>query len=173
MPKEGVSRREYRTKKFGSWERSQELDARVVAVGQSEGIQFAFDRIERTPNTLDAHRLIGLAERQGVQGVVVEALFRAYFTEGRDIGNRLTLLDVVAGAGLDPHEAEELLNSDDGLEAMKDADALARRFGVDGVPFFIVNGTLTLSGAQQSGAFLEAFRQADGSKGSADTSTPS
>src|SRR5262245_61026807 len=88
MPKEGVSRREYRTRKFGSWERSLELDARVVAVGEAEGIRFAFDRIERTPNTLDAHRLIGLAEKQGVQGAVVEALFRAYFTEGRDISNR-------------------------------------------------------------------------------------
>src|SRR5262249_52823356 len=72
-PKEGVSRREYRTRKFGSWERSLELDARVVAVGEAEGIHFAFDRIERTPNTLDAHRLIGLAEGQGVQGAVVEA----------------------------------------------------------------------------------------------------
>jgi predicted DsbA family dithiol-disulfide isomerase len=160
MPKEGVSRREYRTKKFGSWERSQELDARVIAVGQSEGIHFAFDRIERTPNTLDAHRLIGLAERQGVQDAVVEALFRAYFTEGRDISSRQTLLDVVAEAGLDRHEAEALLNSEDGLEAMKDAGALARRFRVEGVPFFVANGRLTLSGAQPPDAFLEAFRQA-------------
>jgi predicted DsbA family dithiol-disulfide isomerase len=160
MPKDGVGRREYRTKKFGSWERSQELDARVVAVGQSEGIHFAFDRIERTPNTLDAHRLVWLAERKGVPDAVVEALFRAYFTEGRDIGNRQTLLDVVAEAGLDRHGAEAVLNSNDGLEAIKEADALARRFGVDGVPFFIVNGTLTLSGAQQPDAFLEAFRQA-------------
>jgi predicted DsbA family dithiol-disulfide isomerase len=165
MPKEGVSRREYRTKKFGNWERSQELDARVVAVGQSEGIQFAFDRIERTPNTLDAHRLIGLAERKGVQGAVVEALFRAYFTDGWDISNRQTLLDVVAETGLDRGKAEALLNSNDGLEAIKEADALARRFGVDGVPFFIVNGTLTLSGARQPEAFLTAFRQATGSEG--------
>jgi predicted DsbA family dithiol-disulfide isomerase len=160
MPKEGVSRREYRTKTFGSWERSQELDARVVAVGQAEGIHFAFDRIERTPNTLDAHRLVGLAERQGVQGAVVEALFRAYFTEGRDISTRQTLLDVVAEAGLDRDEAEAVLNSDGGLEAIKEADALARQLGVGGVPFFIVNGALTLSGAQQPEAFLEAFRQA-------------
>src|SRR5262245_15381850 len=160
MPKEGISRREYRTRKFGSWERSQELDARVVAVGEAEGIPFAFDRIERTPNTLDAHRLIGLAEKQGVQDAVVEALFRAYFTEGRDISNRQTLLDVAAEAGLDRHEAEAMLNSDDGLAAIKDADALARRLQVDGVPFFIVNGTLTLSGAQPPDAFLEAFRQA-------------
>jgi predicted DsbA family dithiol-disulfide isomerase len=132
----------------------------VVAVGHSEGIPFAFDRIERTPNTLDAHRLIGLAERQDVQDAVVEALFRAYFTESRDISSRQTLLDVVAESGLDRHGAEALLNRNDSLEAIKEADALARRLGVDGVPFFIVNGTLTLSGAQQPRAFLEAFRQA-------------
>jgi predicted DsbA family dithiol-disulfide isomerase len=95
-----------------------------------------------------------------VQDAVVEALFRAYFTAGRDISNRETLLDVVAGVGLDRHQAESLLNSEDGLEVIKEADALARRFRVDGVPFFIVNGTLTLSGAQQPDAFLEAFRQA-------------
>jgi predicted DsbA family dithiol-disulfide isomerase len=130
-----------------------------------EGIQFAFDRIERTPNTLDAHRLVGLAERQGVQDAVVEALFRAYVTEGRDISNRQTLLDVVGGAGLDRHGAEAVLNSDDGLEAVKEADTQARRFGVDSVPFFIFNGTLTLSGAQQPGACLEALRQAAISSG--------
>src|SRR5262245_19632483 len=160
MPREGIGRREYRTKKFGSWERSQELDARVVAVGKEEGIEFAFDRIQRTPNTLDAHRLIWLAEKQVVQDAVVEALFRAYFTEGRDISNRQTLLDVAAEAGLDRHQAEAVLDSDDGLEAIKDAGALARRFRVDGVPFFIVNGTFTLSGAQQPEAFLEAFQHA-------------
>jgi predicted DsbA family dithiol-disulfide isomerase len=164
MPKEGTSRREYRTKKFGSWERSQELDAKVVAVGEAEGIPFAFERIERTPNTLDAHRLIWLAEKQGVQNAVVEALFRAYFTEGQDIRNRQTLLDVVAEAGLDQDEAEALLNSDDGL---------VQRFWVEGVPFFVVNGTLTLSGAQQPEAFLAVFRQVGGSQGSADSSTPS
>src|SRR4051812_11117695 len=85
MPKAGISRREYRTRKFGSWERSMELDAKVVAVGEEEGIHFAFDRIERTPNTLEAQRLIWLAEKEDVQDAVVEALFRAYFTDGRDI----------------------------------------------------------------------------------------
>jgi predicted DsbA family dithiol-disulfide isomerase len=164
MPKEGISRREYRTKKFGSWERSQELDARVVAAGEAEGIHFAFDRIERTPNTLDAHRLIWLAGKEGVQAAVVEALFRAYFTEGRDISKRQAFIDVVAETGLDRQQAEAVLKSEEGLEAIKDVDALARRFQVDGVPFFIVNGTLTLSGAQQPDAFLEAFRQALGSK---------
>src|SRR6266478_1638686 len=144
MPKEGISRREYRTKKFGSWERSQELDAKMVAVGETEGIHFAFDRTERTPNTLDAHRLIWLADKQGVQDAVVEALFRAYFTDGRDIGQRRTLLDVVAEAGLDREQADGVLDGDEGIE-----DDQARRFRVDGVPFFIVNGEVMLSGAQQ------------------------
>jgi predicted DsbA family dithiol-disulfide isomerase len=160
MPNEGISRRDYRTKKFGSWERSMELDARVVAVGKADGILFAFDRIERTPNTLDAHRLIWLAEKQGVQDAAVEALFRAYFTEGRDLSNRQALLDVVGEAGLERHQAESLLNGDDGLQGIKEAYALARRLRVDGVPFFIVNGTFTFSGAQQPDAFLEAFHQA-------------
>ena len=160
MPKEGISRREYRTRKFGSWERSLELDARVIAVGKSEGIHFAFDRIEQTPNTLDAHRLIWLADKEGVQDAVVEALFRAYFTDGRDISSPQTLLDVAAEAGLDRGKAEAVLNSDDGLEAIKEAEAQARRLRVEGVPFFVINGRITLSGAQQPDAFLEAFRQA-------------
>jgi len=160
MPNEGVSRREYRTRKFGSWKRSLELDAKMVAVGEAEGIHFALDKIERTPNTLDAHRLIWLADQQGVQDAVVEALFRVYFTEGRDISNRQTLLDVAAEAGLDRHQAEAVLNGDEGLGAIKEAEDQARRFRVDGVPFFIIDGKITLSGAQSPEAFLEAFRQA-------------
>ena len=163
MPKEGISRREYRTKKFGSMERSQELDARVIAVGKEEGIDFAFDRIERTPNTLEAHRLIWLADKECVQDAVVEALFVAYFTDGRDISNRQTLLDVVAEAGLDRKRAEAVLDGDEGMDAVKDAGDEARRLRVDSVPFFVVNGKITLSGAQQPATFLEAFRQACGS----------
>jgi len=163
MPKEGISRREYRTKKFGSMERSQELDARVIAVGKEEGIDFAFDRIERTPNTLEAHRLIWLADKECVQDAVVEALFVAYFTDGRDISNRQTLLDVVAEAGLDRKRAEAVLDGDEGMDAVKDAGDEARRLRVDSVPFFVVNGKITLSGAQQPDTFLEAFRQACGS----------
>ncbi len=160
MPTEGTDRSEYRLVKFGSLERSKELDAKVVAVGETEGIHFAFDRIERTPNTLDAHRLIWLADKQGIQDAVVEALFRAYFTEGRDISNRHTLLDVVAEAGLDRHKAEGALNGAEGMEAIKEADQQARRFRLEGVPFFVINGKITLSGAQQPDAFLAAFKEA-------------
>src|SRR5437763_14577482 len=145
MPRAGMNRREYRTAKFGSWERSLGLDAQVRTVGAAEGILFAFDRIERTPNTLDAHRVIGLADKEGVQDAVVEALFRAYFTEGRDISSRQTLLDVVAEAGLDRSQAEALLESEEGMDAVKQAQAQVRRFRVEGVPFFITDGTLTMS----------------------------
>ena len=164
MPKEGVSRREYRTKKFGSWERSMQLDANIVATGKDEGVLFDFDRMERTPNTLDAHRLIWLADKQGVQDAVVEALFMAYFTEGKDISNRQTLLDVAAEAGLDRSKAEGVLNSSDGEEAIREAHELSRRVRVEGVPFFIINGKVTLSGAQPPDAFLAAFKEAVGSR---------
>ena len=168
MPKEGVSRKEYRIAKFGSLERSLELDAKVIAVGQSEGIHFAFDRIKRTPNTLDAHRLIWLADKEGVQDAVVEALFRAYFTEGRDISHTPTLLDVVAVAGLERERADAVLGSDEALAAIRAAKEEAHRAGVQGVPFFLINSTIPLSGAMEASAFLDAFDRA-----SAETPTAS
>ena len=159
MHKGGMNRKEYRTAKFGSWERSLALDAQVAEAGRGEGIPFAFDRIMRTPNTLHAHRLIGLADTEGVQDAVVEAVFRAYFTEGRDISRSAVLLDVVAEGGLDRKRAETFLNGDEGLAAIRAAEEQARRGGVQGVPYFLINGTLALSGARESGAFLDAFEQ--------------
>ena len=160
MPKEGISRKEYRTAKFGSWERSLALDAQVAETGRGEGIPFAFDKIERTPNTLNAHRLIGLADTEGVQDAVVEAVFRAYFVEGRDISQTTVLLDVVAGAGLDRGRAEAILSGDEGLAAIRSAEEQARGSGVQGVPFFLINNTVALSGAREPSAFLDAFEQA-------------
>ena len=147
--------------KFGSWERSLELDADIIAVGKQEGIRFDFDRTERTPNTMDAHRLIWQANKVGLQDAVVEALFLAYFTEGRDISNQQTLFDVVAEAGLDRNQAEAQSNSNEDLVAIKKQEW---RFQVEGVPFCIVNGQITLSGAQSSDAFLAAFEQASDPK---------
>ena len=159
MPKEGISRREYRIRKFGSWERSLELDAKVIAVGESEGIHFAFDKTERTPNTVDAHRLIWLADQHDCQDAVVEALFRAHFTEGQDISNHQTLIDVAAEAGLDRQAAEIMLNGDEGIDVISNAKELSQQHGVTGVPFFIINQKITLSGAEQAETFLEAFKQ--------------
>jgi len=165
MPREGIERRAYRTAKFGSWERSLDLDAKLAAVGAGEGIALNFDRMERTPNTFDAHRLIRLAGERGVQDAVVEALFRAYFTDGSDIGDRKVLLDVAAGAGLDRERAEAELDSDDSAAAIRTEEAEARRLGVEGVPFFVLNGELALTGAREPEAFLAAFDYAVAQKG--------
>jgi predicted DsbA family dithiol-disulfide isomerase len=160
MPKEGMNRREYRTGKFGSWEQSLALDAQVAEVGRAEGISFAFDKAERTPNTLDSHRLIRLAGQESMQDAVVEALFRSYFAEGRDISHTPTLLDVVAGAGLDRDRAEATLKEDDGIEAIREAEKQAQALGIQGVPFFSFNKEFALSGAQDASVFLAAFDRA-------------
>lgn len=160
MPRQGVLRSEYRIQKFGSLERSRELEATVVSAGQSEGIRFDFDRIERTPNTLDAHRLIGLASRNGVQDAVVEALFQAYFVDGRDISNTDVLVDVVTHAGLDKAAALALLAGDEGMAEISEASQMSRRLNITGVPFFIINRELALSGAQPAETFRAAFQHA-------------
>lgn len=160
MPREGMDRRAYRSAKFGSWERSEALDGQVTAAGEAEGIVFAFNKIERTPNTIDAHRLIALAGDRGVQDAVVEAFFRGYFTEGRDLGDRDSLLDLAVRAGLDGSRAESMLDGDEGLESLRAAEESSRRLGVQGVPFFVINGQVSLSGAQGPQAFLDAFDKA-------------
>ena len=160
MPQEGVSRQEYVTAKYGSWEHALEIDAKVIAVGKAEGIHFALDRIEQTPHTLDAHRMIWLANRYGVQEAVVEALFRAYFTEGKDIGRWETLLDVVAEAGLDRNDAERVLNSDEGVQSIEEVHDRSWRHGIYGVPCFVVDEEITLSGARELESFLVDLNQA-------------
>src|SRR6202795_3730595 len=113
MPKAGGDRHRDRSAKFGSWQRSQALDAQVAAAGRSDGLVFNHDKMERTPNTVDAHRLIRLAGQQGKQDVVVEGLFAAYFSEGRDVGDANVLADVGASAGLNRAKVLAMLASDE------------------------------------------------------------
>lgn len=160
MPPSGLDRRAYRAAKFGSWEHSLALDAQVVAVGAREGIPFDHDRIGRTPNTLDAHRLIWLAGRAGRQDAVVEALFRGYFVEGLDVGDRRTLVGIAATAGLTADEVARSLDGDEGLVAVRDEEATARALGVTAVPFFVVDGAAGIAGAQPPATFLAAFEWA-------------
>lgn len=159
MPKEGISRKEYRTRKFGSWERSLELDAQVNAVGESDGICFSFDEIQQTPNTVDAHRLIWFADQHGCQDAVVEALFRAYFSDAQDIGNHQKLIDVGTEAGLEGQAVEAMLNNEDGMDVFSNAKELSQMYGVESVPFFIIDKKISLSGAQQANIFLDALQQ--------------
>jgi predicted DsbA family dithiol-disulfide isomerase len=158
MPPGGMSRKEYREKKFGSPKVVEEMDLRMKAVGTEEGIPFALDRIEKTPNTFDAHRLIWQAGQEGVQDAVVEGLFRAFFTQGRDIGDRSALVDIGVKAGLDRASLEAFLTSDEGVKDVRAEEAKAREIGVDAVPYFIIGGKIAVPGAQSPDVFLEAFR---------------
>src|SRR5271167_1703883 len=106
MPKEGRNRREYRSTKFGSWEYSQRLDAQVATAGRQAGLEFHHERMERTPNTFDAHRLVWLAEKQSAQDAVIEGLFAGYFTNGRDIGDRAVLAEIGVEAGFERAKVE-------------------------------------------------------------------
>jgi predicted DsbA family dithiol-disulfide isomerase len=159
MPAEGVERKAYRIKKFGSWENSLAKDAQVVQAGRSEGLTFDYEKQTRTPNTLDAHRVIWLAGKRGVQDTVVESLFRAYFTDGGDLSDRATLTALAVAGGLDAAEVTDLLAGDTGLAEVREREAIGRHLGVSSVPFFVINDAVAVSGAQSPEMFRKAFEQ--------------
>jgi predicted DsbA family dithiol-disulfide isomerase len=158
MPPEGMARSEYRARKFGA-ERAAALDKQIGEVGAEEGIRFAFDSMARTPNTRRAHMLIAHASQQGRGDALVEALFTAYFEEGSDIGDTDVLLGVAEKAGLDPEQAREALNDEELRGAVVTRERMAGELGISGVPFFIVDRTWAVSGAQPAPAWLEALKQ--------------
>jgi len=160
MPKGGLDRKKYRSAKFGSWEHSQRLDAQVARAGKAVGLDFHHERMERTPNTFDAHRLIWLAEKEGVQDAVVEGLFAGYFTNGRDVGDHDVLAQIAAGAGLDRDKVKAFLDSDDGSEEVRLLAATAYAGGFTGVPTILVNGDALFSGARSTEIMLAAMRKA-------------
>ncbi len=149
LPAEGVDRRAYLDAKFGGPERAAEIYDRVRAAGATAGIAFAFERIARQPNTLDAHRLVAWAQAQGAGEALVERLFEAYFLEGRYVGDREVLAALAGEAGLDAGAAREHLASGQGAEAVAAMDRRARELGIDGVPCFIFNRRVAVSGAQE------------------------
>ena len=162
MPREGVERDAYRAAKFGGLERSRELDAQVAAAGAASGLEFRHDLMRRTPNTVDAHRLIRLAGERGaaMQDAVAEALFRAYFQQGRDIGDREVLAGIAAEAGMDAAEVAAFLASGAAEEEVRAEDAAARRLGLSGVPTFALEGHVLFSGAMPAERMALAFRRA-------------
>lgn len=159
MPKEGRDRMAYRAQKFGSVEKARELDERVANAAAAVGLSFRPDLMLRTPNTLDAHRLIWFAGREGVQDPVMEAVFAAYFTQGRDIGDRDVLADCAVNGGVDRSSAAEFLASDLAAKEMLAADRAAREAGVNGVPSFFLDGYGLFSGAMPAETIAEALRK--------------
>ena len=148
MPREGMDRRAYLEAKFGGREAAAEVYARVDEAARETGIEIDWGAIPRVPNTLDAHRLIHWAGLEGRQTPVVAALFRAYFKEGRDIGDRDTLADIADGAGLDAAMIRRLLATDADEEDIRARDAHARERGVTGVPTFVIANQHVVPGAQ-------------------------
>jgi predicted DsbA family dithiol-disulfide isomerase len=160
LPREGVDRRAYLEAKFGGPQRAAEIYARVRAAGLTDGIEFAFERIERQPNTRDAHRLIAWAQASGSAEDLVEGLFRAYFLEGRYIGDRDVLSAIAGEAGLAADAARDYLESDAGADTIEAMDRRVRELGVTGVPFFIFDGRVAVSGAHEPQALVSAMADA-------------
>jgi predicted DsbA family dithiol-disulfide isomerase len=165
LPPQGIPRRAYLHAKFGgaSGLGAAEIYARVKAVGVEVGIAFDFDRIEIQPNTLAAHRLIAWVQERADAGLtsgLVERLFEAYFVQGRAIGEPDELARIASEAGLELAAAQAMLASTEGLAAVSAEDREARNVGINGVPFFIFNGSTALSGAHDPETLLEAIAAA-------------
>lgn len=153
MPRDGMDRQTYLDLKFGGAVRAKAVYAQITKAGAEEGIDFRFDLIEKTPNTVDAHCLLLLADRQGKQDGVAKALYDAYFLQGRDIGDRGVLAEIGEACGLEAPLA--YLESGAGQEEVLFADQYARSLGLGGVPCFIVNRQHVLPGAQDPDTLVQ------------------
>lgn len=147
VPRAGVDRRAYMRAKFGDGARTSTMTDALKTAGTAEHIAFAFDRIEMRPDTTDSHRLIRWAGSIGKQTEIVEALFKAYFEDGRDIGNAAVLKAIAAEAGMDGELVGELLAGDADRDIVEREDALAHQMGISGVPTFIFANKYLVSGA--------------------------
>lgn len=157
MPREGMDRRAYLEGKFGGKDRAVQVYARVAEAARAAGLEIDFERMERTPNTLDAHRLIHWAGLEGRQHAMVGRLFRAYFREGADIGDAATLTRLAGEAGLDASMVARLLTTDADRDDLAARDAHARSRGVDAVPTFLIDNRYVLQGAQPVQAWQEVI----------------
>ena len=160
MPAEGVDRMKYRIAKFGGLERSRQIDQRLTEAAAHVGLEFHLDKITRTPNTVNAHRLIRFAGQKGVQDAIVEELFDGYFCKGADIGDSKILADIGAEGGLDRAEVLAMLESDEGRKEVLAGDQMARNAGIQGVPSFALQGHVLFSGAVPAEEMANSFRRA-------------
>jgi len=159
VPREGISREEYLTTKFGSPERYNGIAGRVKAAAAAEGLSYAVDKMRRQPNTLDCHRLILWAQSIGKSAEMKQRLMDLYFTEGADLSDREVLVSAAADVGLEPDKTREMLASDADVERVESAANAAKDAGIDGVPTFILGGVAAVSGAQSPEVLANAIEQ--------------
>jgi predicted DsbA family dithiol-disulfide isomerase len=164
IPREGVDRRAYLKLKFGDSPRTSAMGDAIRSEGASEGIAFAFDRIAKSPNTLDSHRLIRWSASAGVQNDVVERLFQSYFLEGQDIGSSAVLSKVAGNAGMDSELVAELLSGDADLESVEREAGLANEMGITGVPTFVFDSKFMISGAREAELLVRIIDKARASE---------
>jgi len=159
LAREGMDRGAYIEAKFGGRARVADAHARLVAIGASLGIGFRFDAIVRQPNTRDAHRLVSWAQARADASTLVERLFVAFFIDGRDVGDRSELVRIADEAGFDGAAAAAMLDSDALSDRVAATEQRARELGVSGVPFFIFNDRIAVSGAQDAATLFAAIEQ--------------
>jgi len=160
LPEQGVDRKAYMAGKFKDPVKLKAVHAALVEAGAEEGIVFDFEAIALSPNTSAAHRLIRWARGAGLQDAVVEGLFAAYFTQGRDIGDPQVLAAIGEAAGMDPVTILRLLSEGADQEAVAREHAMAVQGGITGVPFAIFGGKLAVVGAESPEAIAEAMDRA-------------
>jgi predicted DsbA family dithiol-disulfide isomerase len=149
MPRLGMARPDYVVRKFGGEDRARRLYASIADIGRVEGVPFRFERIRRTPSSVDAHRLVRYASRYGRADEMVEALFSAHFTDGRDIGDHAVLLGIAQACGLDAVAVRRFLASDTDADSVHADNLRAHRLGINGVPCFVIAGRHAIAGAQE------------------------
>ncbi len=157
MPAAGMDRTEYLETKFGGPERARAIYGQIRDAAIAAGLTVDFDKITRTPNTFDAHRLIRWSRSGGHQQTVVDSLFARYFERGEDIGDRSVLMEVAAEVGMDSSVLTRLYDEDADRELLTDEETMARQMGVSGVPTFIIGKEFALVGAQETSAWLDVL----------------
>lgn len=149
MPRAGMARSDYVIRKFGGEDRARRLYASITEIGGNEGVEFRFERIRRTPSSVDAHRLVRWSAPFGRSSEMAEALFAAHFADGHDIGDIAVLRAIAASTGLDAAAAVAFLRSDEDVDGVHADNLRAHRLGINGVPCFVVAGRHAVAGAQE------------------------
>jgi len=157
MPRDGMDRQAYLEAKFGGPEGAAQTYDRIEQMARETGLDIDFSRMTRTPNTLDAHRLLRWARVEGRQTLVANQLFHRYFKKGEDIGDHAVLVDVARTAGMDPDVTARLLEGDADLAEVRAEDEQARKMGVTGVPTFVIGGKYVVQGAQDTDLWLRVI----------------
>lgn len=162
VPREGMDKEALFRMKFGAPEAGRQVMDRIRRTGEAEGLTFRFDRIDRIPETTAAHCLVRWAGEESPerQAIMVDTLFRAHLSEGRDVGDPAVLAELAAEAGLDPDRTRTRLEADEDRDAVREEAARVRDRGVTGVPFFVINGRFPVMGAQEPRALLHVVDRA-------------